>query len=671
MLLISSQLATTICHIRQILTQHVQLSVPTRRLKDTFVDGGIATPGVEDVKEPLVTREEDEAVFRRSGSPSAHAVPDVVQDIDGDDGTVVVADPAPAAQPSRGGSGGAKTSFTFPPSEDLTLEEMRAWSKEEKSAFLLQRCAIDPDVVVECEVPGPDGRPCGARFSRWEIRMARRHFIRTHVPKPMDDEEEAPKKHEVPSTPFFTRTFFNSRLQTHTATSIITSVPPRHGSGSATLHTRSNLFIVELNMSNAIELAQHYKAAFIREEGSLAAWASELQSALIVLRHVLVEHDVSLDRHGVVHIVDPNEIDSESTGDFGAACDAFDSFINDYYDPANKYQDGTTFSQPTHQNVDHYLPNCKPAFTVDTPQFNELCTIEDVLRRKDPDSRVGGRGLCHPHAYLPLSEPFPSPRCSTMRHTNMTPTTTPLQTTKSCPSWGVKTWTRPLCGTSTSVPSTMSTTLSPTTGSRGAEQPASPLRALFYDDEESVPPAGIRRESTLEVLDRASLPTAGPSRTASQTRTWWALQRMDSSFGSEFGGSDAVVYGCSERDEGSILSEDEDEEGGPEAVEEEHAEDCVFALHHDDDGSDSTEDGLLGAEAFEEEGPEDDAESQGDNSSDEGVAEDEATEDAPQDVPPPSSPVVGPSSGLRCSTRVRNRPAPFAPPLSKEGQGKG
>ncbi|PIL27334.1 hypothetical protein GSI_10481 [Ganoderma sinense ZZ0214-1] len=158
-----------------------------------FVNDGIATLGVEDVKGPLVTRE-DEAVVRRSGSPSAHAVPDVVQDIGGDDGTVVVADPAPAAQPSRGGKGGTKTSFTFPPSEDLTLEEMKAWSKEEKSAFLLQRCAIDPDVVVECEVPGPDGRPCGARFSRLEIRMVRRHFVGAHVLEPKDSKEQKTPK---------------------------------------------------------------------------------------------------------------------------------------------------------------------------------------------------------------------------------------------------------------------------------------------------------------------------------------------------------------------------------------------------------------------------------------------------------------------------------------------
>ncbi|PIL27337.1 hypothetical protein GSI_10484 [Ganoderma sinense ZZ0214-1] len=221
-------------------------------------------------------------------------------------------------------------------------------------------------------------------------------------------------------------------------------------------------------------------------------------------------------------------------------------------------------------------------------------------------------------------------------------------------------------------------------GPSGIEQPPSPLRGLFYDDEENIPQAGVRRESTQEVLN-AALPTAGPSRTASQSCTWRALERMDSSFGSEFDASDAEVYGGSEREEDSILSEDEDEEGGPEPVEEEHAKDVVFVIHDDDDndhdhdheGSGGTEDGLSGAEAFEEEGPEDDAESQGDDSSDEGVAGDEATKDAPQDVPPPSSPVTGPSSGLssglRRSTRVRNRPAAFAPPpqCAPKHKGKG
>ena len=59
---------------------------------------------------------------------------------------------------------------------------MDAWSKDMKSAFLRERCMVDPDDVVECAVPGSDGRPCGKRFLRKEISKARRHYRAKHFP---------------------------------------------------------------------------------------------------------------------------------------------------------------------------------------------------------------------------------------------------------------------------------------------------------------------------------------------------------------------------------------------------------------------------------------------------------------------------------------------------------
>ena len=53
-----------------------------------------------------------------------------------------------------------------------------------------------------------------------------------------------------------------------------------------------------------------------------------------------------------------------------------------------------------------------------------------------------------------------------------------------------------------------------------AERPASALHDLFHQ-QENVPSALIRRESTHLVLD-VSPPTVGPSRTSSQSPTWRA-----------------------------------------------------------------------------------------------------------------------------------------------------
>ena len=89
------------------------------------------------------------------------------------------------------------------------------------------------------------------------------------------------------------------------------------------------------------------------------------------------------------------------------------------------------------------------------------------------------------------------------------------------------------------------------------------LRHLFYGDEQENTPtssvATLRRQSTELVLD-LSFPMAGPSRTASQQRIAWDLERMTSIFGSEFDTSDAVFYGGTERSESSFSYHEEEED---------------------------------------------------------------------------------------------------------------
>ncbi|PIL27420.1 hypothetical protein GSI_10568 [Ganoderma sinense ZZ0214-1] len=101
-------------------------------------------------------------------------------------------------------------------------------------------------------------------------------------------------------------------------------------------------------MSDTVNLIQHHRAAFIREDAALAVWAKSVQSALVALRQILAELDISLGGHDVVHIVDHNEFDDETTGDSGAVCDAFEEFINGYDDPADKHQDQSAVNQHGH-----------------------------------------------------------------------------------------------------------------------------------------------------------------------------------------------------------------------------------------------------------------------------------------------------------------------------------
>nr|VWP00851.1 Peroxisomal catalase (EC [Ganoderma boninense] len=133
------------------------------------------------------------------------------------------------------------------------------------------------------------------------------------------------------------------KLQTPLAASIIAAVPSPQG--AATLHTRSNVFIVQ-NMSDVVNVIQYHKAAFIREDAALAVWADDMDAALLALHQILEELAVLLDGPGVVRALDPNEMDGHTAGDSGAACDEFDEFLNNFDDPADKYEEHLAVYQP-------------------------------------------------------------------------------------------------------------------------------------------------------------------------------------------------------------------------------------------------------------------------------------------------------------------------------------
>ncbi len=151
----------------------------------------------------------------------------------------------------------------------------------------------------------------------------------------------------------------------------------------------------------------------------------------------------------------------------------------------------------------------------------------------------------------------------------------------------------------------------------GALRPAplSILQPLFYERERtplrSATP--IRRESTQPVLDsHLPSPVAGPSRTASQRRLWQALERMNSDLGSEFGGSDAVIYGGSERGEGSFMYDDQEE---PESDGE---EEDWRSVEVEDVEMDDDEEGLSDLSESVSEDEEDSADEEGSGSDEEG-----------------------------------------------------
>ncbi|KAM5531146.1 hypothetical protein V8D89_015167 [Ganoderma adspersum] len=205
------------------------------------------------------------------------------------------------------------------------------------------------------------------------------------------------------------------KLQAPLASSIIAAVPSRQG--SATLHTRSNLFIVE-NLSDTVNLVQHHKAAFIREDATLAVWANEVQPALVALRQVLRELGVSMDRHDLVRIVDPSNIDAEVIADSNTAHDAFDEFIHDYEDPADKSQDELALHRP---GRDTLLPvrtlddtdDLEAMYTVSRTNLFDSLSADSLALGDSPFlSSVVSSGmsrLClNNTSHAPLSPTFPS-----------------------------------------------------------------------------------------------------------------------------------------------------------------------------------------------------------------------------------------------------------------------
>ncbi|TBU40222.1 hypothetical protein BD309DRAFT_362487 [Dichomitus squalens] len=117
------------------------------------------------------------------------------------------------------------------------------------------------------------------------------------------------------------------KLQTSLVPSIITAVTLQQG--SPVLHTKSGLFIVE-NLAEIVNLVKQHKAAFIREDATLAVWANELQPALASLHQVLKELGVSLGRLDLVRIVEPSADYGEGLGGSDNDHIPFDDFIHGY-----------------------------------------------------------------------------------------------------------------------------------------------------------------------------------------------------------------------------------------------------------------------------------------------------------------------------------------------------
>ena len=55
---------------------------------------------------------------------------------------------------------------------------------------------------------------------------------------------------------------------------------------------------------------------------------------------------MSMDRHDLVRIVDPSNIDAETIADSNTARDAFQEFIHGYEDPTDKSQDESALHRP-------------------------------------------------------------------------------------------------------------------------------------------------------------------------------------------------------------------------------------------------------------------------------------------------------------------------------------
>ncbi|KAI1798404.1 hypothetical protein LXA43DRAFT_28555 [Ganoderma leucocontextum] len=143
----------------------------------------------DDAEDEEVAAEDDEDVLPRSVSPcprttdpSSSYTPDSMSSTQDPEDDVV--DAAPVSRSRRRGQVRRPQSpDTFPEVADITYEQMSSWRKEKRTEFALRRCLVDPDAVIECNVPRCNGRPCGKRFTREDIGTARSHFRAAHFPK--------------------------------------------------------------------------------------------------------------------------------------------------------------------------------------------------------------------------------------------------------------------------------------------------------------------------------------------------------------------------------------------------------------------------------------------------------------------------------------------------------